>query len=424
MTDTETPAIRRVRSARRAAAAHAALLIAAGLVTACGDARKPVPTPESAAAHVSPPRDTAYVDSAALAMSGFTTIEVKTVPWRDAWQLPGRLMLDPTTTQPLGSIVEGRVTQVLVQPGDRVRRGQVLVTIHSHELTDALNMLAQARAGRAEAANTAQLAAVALSRNERLYAAQAGSLADLERARAANTAALEGQKRAAAELHRATELVEHLHPTGPMGRGIDPEDVIVRAPFDGVLVSRQAQPGSVVLPGASLATVSRVANVLLELRVPEAALAAAKVGSEVSFSVPAFPGRTFNARITRVSPALDSLTRTADVYARVQNGGSELRPEMTASAELFGLARDSVVAVPVAAIQDFEGDTIVVSGVRRGRGMLLEAIRVRIGRRSGGMAEVKAGLRAGVQVIGDRAAIARAEILRQRDAAAAEGAPE
>ena len=422
MTSAETHVKRCTVIPPRSFIARGVLLGVTMLLAACGGAAKPAAVPASSTA--APQRDTAYVDSAAMTMAGFSTVEAKTIPWRDAWQLPGRLILDPTTTQPLGSIVEGRVTQVLVQPGDRVRRGQILVTIHSHELTDALNMLAQARAGRAEAANNAQLAAASMARSERLYAAKAGSLADLERARAAHTAALEGQNRAAAELLRSSELVEHLHPAGPMGRGIDPEDVIVRAPFDGVVASRSAEPGSVVLPGASLVTVSRVANVLLELRVPEAALGAAKVGSDVAFSVPAFPGRTFNARITRVSPALDSLTRTADVYASVQNGSGELRSEMTASAELFGLARDNVVAVPVAAIQDFEGDTVVVSGVRRGSGMLLEAIRVRVGRRSGGMAEVKSGLRAGVSVIGDRAAIARAEILRQRDARASEGSPE
>jgi multidrug efflux pump subunit AcrA (membrane-fusion protein) len=155
---------------------------------ACSGGAKVAPA-SAAATTVTPPRDTAFLTAESLRISGIAAQPIQRVAWRDAWQLPARLVLDPTSTQALGSIVEGRVTQVRVQPGDRVRRGQVLVTIHSHELTAAHNDLAQAAAGRAEAENAAQLAATASARAERLYAAQAGSLADLERARAARTTA-------------------------------------------------------------------------------------------------------------------------------------------------------------------------------------------------------------------------------------------
>jgi cobalt-zinc-cadmium efflux system membrane fusion protein len=398
------------------------LMTVAGIgttLTACGSGEKAQAAPAASAAAATAPRDTAYLAPEALSVSGVTLRVASRVAWRDAWQLPARLVLDPTSTQALGSIVEGRVTQVLVQPGDKVRRGQVLVTIHSHELTDAQNALAQAKAGRAEAESAAQLAATTAARSERLYAAQAGSLADLEKSRAARVAAEEGQRRAAAEYQRASEMVEHLRPAGLAGRSVDPEDVLVRAPFDGVVVARDAQPGAVVSPGASLVTVSRTGNILLALRVPEAALGSARMGSEVQFSVPAFPGRSFTARVSRVSPLLDSLSRTAEVFAAVDNRSGELRGEMTAAAEVFGVSRDSVVAVPVGAIQDFEGDTVVVVGAKRGDGLTLEAFRVRVGRRAAGMAEIKAGLTAGASVVNDGAAVAKAEILRQRDARAA-----
>jgi len=366
------------------------------------------------------PRDTAILSAEALAVSGVTVEEAQRVPWRESWQLPAHLVLDPTTTQTLGSIVEGRVMQVFVQPGDRVRAGQVLVTIHTHELTTAMNELVQARAGRVEAASDSQVADAAAARSERLYAAQAGSLAELERARAAKVAADEGKRRAEGEYHRAEELVHHLRPPGPVGRDVDPEDMLVRAPFDGVVVSRATQPGAVVTPGAMLVTVSRTNSVLLAMQVPEAALAAAKVGSEVRFTVPAYPGRAFTARVVRVAPALDSLSRTAEVFASVENRGGELRGQMTASAEVFGLASDSVVAVPNGAVQDFEGDTVVVTGVKRDGVMFLEAVRVRIGRRAAGMAEVKLGLTTGAPVVNGGASIAKAEILRQRDARSAQ----
>lgn len=392
-------------------------------LAACGRAEAPPAAAAPAGAVVQ--RDTAFLTPEALAMSGVTIQPAQRVAWRESWQLPAHLVLDPTFTQALGSIVEGRVTQVRVQAGDRVRRGQVLVTIHSHELTSAHNELQQALAGRTEADNAAQLALTAAARAERLYQAQAGSLAELERARAARTAAEAGQRRAAAEYDRASEIVAHLRPPGAVQTGVDPEDVLIRAPFDGVVVARHAEPGAVVAPGAPLVTVSRTGQLLLALHVPEAALGAARLGSEVQFTVPAFPGRDFIARVTRVAPTLDSLSRTAEVFAAVDNQSGELRGEMTAAAAVFGVARDSVTAVVISAIQDFEGDTIVVTGVPRGGGMVLEAVRVRVGRRAAGLAEVKSGIAAGAPVVAGAAAVAKAEILRQRDAraAAAEGMP-
>ena len=404
----------RLHAAVRFASASACVVLGA-----CGGAPEPN-TAAAATSTTSAPRDTAILSAEALAVSGVTVEEAQRVPWRESWQLPGHLVLDPTSTQTLGSIVEGRVMQVFVQPGDRVRAGQVLVTIHTHELTTAMNELVQARAGRVEAASSSQVADAAAARSERLYAAQAGSLAELERARAAKVAADEGKRRAEGEYHRAEELVHHLRPPGPVGREVDPEDMLVRAPFDGVVVSRETQPGAVVSPGGMLVTVSRSNSVLLAMQVPEAALAAAMVGSEVRFTVPAYPGRAFAARVLRVAPALDSLSRTTDVFASVENRGGELRGQMTASAELFGLASDSVVAVPSSAVQDFEGDTVVVTGVKRDGVMFLEAVRVRIGRRAAGMAEVKLGLAAGAPVVNGGASIAKAEILRQRDARSAE----
>lgn len=412
----------RVRVPARAVSRVLAAAASTLLCVACGGGGN-APAAAAAGAPVDV-RDTAFLSADAMTVSGVSVVNSKRVAWRDVWQLPARLVLDPTTTQALGSIVEGRVTLVLVQPGDRVTRGQVLVTIHSHELTSARNDLAQATAGRTEADNTTQLAAAALARAERLYAAQAGSLAELERARATQVSALAGQRRAASEFDRATEMVHHLQPPGAMRAGIDPEDVLVRSPFEGVVVAREAQPGAVVIPGASLVTVSRTGSILLAMRVPEAALAAARVGSEVRFTVPAFPGRAFNGRVTRVAPMLDSLSRTAEVFASVGNRTGELRGEMTAAAEVFGPDRDSVVAVPVGAIQDFEGDTVVVTSVNRGTGLLLEAKRVRVGRRAAGMAEITSGLAAGVSVIHDGAAVAKAEILRQRDARASVGEPQ
>ena len=129
--------------------------------------------------------DTALLGAEAVRIAGIRVEPVVASTWSDEWSVPARLVLDPAVTQPLGAIVEGRVMQVLVHPGDRVQAGQVLVTIHSHEMLDARAAHAAATAALVRMESDARLAESAAARAERLYAGKALSVAELERARAA-----------------------------------------------------------------------------------------------------------------------------------------------------------------------------------------------------------------------------------------------
>ena len=396
-----------------ATAALALVALAAALLAGCGGVEsRAEPAPPGA------PRDTATLDAQAVALAGLETAVVDSQPWRDAWTVPARLTVDPAATQTLGSFVEGRVKDVFVRPGDAVRAGQVLVTIHSHEMNDARAALGRARAGMTEAEDGLRLATAGADRAERLYAIRALSQADLERARSARVQARARQSEAAAELERASSYVEHLVGSGPLPRGADDHDVLIRSPIAGTVVGREALPGAVVLPGATLVTVSRLGTLMLRVPVPERALAAAHPGNRVRFTVPAWPGRTFEARVTRVSPVVDSLSRTVEVLAAVADAGAALKPEMYASAELEGAGGTRALAVPAAAVQLLEGDTVVVTArpvdAARGGGLALEAVPVRVGRRTARIAELVRGVPAGTRVVTTGAAIAKAELLERR----------
>lgn len=367
--------------------------------------------------------DTALLTPDAVSVAGFATDSARLVPWRTSWVTPARLALDPATTQPLGSLVQGRVLRVLALPGDRVRRGQVLLTLHSEEMLTARAQLTQAEAGVQQAASDARVATAAAARADRLFAARAGALADVERARGTLADAAAARRRAQAELTRARAYYAHLvgegppPPRDPGGGHADGLDVLVRAPYNGVVVSRAVQPGEVVNVGAPLVTVARPGALALVLRLPEQALGGARPGAEVRFTVPAYPGRAFIARVTRVAPALDSLSRTAEVLAAVPNANGDLKAEMTAAAELVGPAGGQTLAVPAAAVQEFQGDTVVVTARRapNGAGVVLQAVPVRAGRRAQGLAEILSGVAPGTAVVTDGAAVAKAEIQRRRD---------
>lgn len=390
---------------------RAFLLLSLVTVAACGGTDVSVANAEEGVV-----ADTALIGADALRIGGFQLDAATQSPWREAWRLPAHVSYDPNDAQPLGSLVEGRVLEVRAYPGDRVREGQVLVVVHSHEMMDARQRLVAARGEAIAADSNLAVATQAAARGERLLAAKAIAVADVERLRAALVSAQASRDAAHAELERAEGYVKHLLGDGPTGDA-DEHAALLRAPFDGVVTSRQVMPGQVVLVGQPLLTVARGAGLGLVLRLPEEALAAVNVGEPVRFTVPAYPNRSFEARVTRIAPVVDSVSRAVEAWARASADAQPLlRAEMTADAELLGANGAPTLSVPAEAVQLMAGDTVVVKGTRLGEGMLLEAVRVRVGRRTAARVEILAGLAAGDSVVAQGAALAKSEILKRQGA--------
>jgi cobalt-zinc-cadmium efflux system membrane fusion protein len=382
-----------------------------GLTAACS-AADPVDEHLDAA----PAADTATLLAASVAIGGFTLVPVDSLPWAETWRVVGRLVSDPASTSPIGSIVEGRIAELRALPGERVRAGDVLALIHTHEMMDARRDLSAATAHRAAARDAAAQGVRELARAERLLELRAASTADLERARVARSMTDAALGEAEAAFERAAGLVEHLLGEGPDVPNLDPHHAVIRAPIDGVVIERPVQPGQVVLVGAPLYTVAHTEGLVLEVYVPETGLSAARVGATIRFQVPAFPGRSFAARVTRVAPALDTVSRTIALWALIDDRERMLRAEMVAQAELAAAAGARVLSVPSAAVQAMEGDTVVIVAREQDGGMHIAARPVRVGRRTGERVEILAGLSTQDQVILQGAAIAKAELLKRRGA--------
>jgi cobalt-zinc-cadmium efflux system membrane fusion protein len=357
-----------------------------------------------------PAPDTALLGAKAATIAGIDTVRVTRRAWRDEWTLPARLSLDPEGTQAIGSLVEGRVSRVLVLPGESVREGQLLVTISSTQLLDAQQALVASEAALTTAESDLRVVAASAARTERLHAAKAASLADLERERAAKTAAEATHARFAAEVRRARAAYAQLG--GSLHTKSGASEASIRSPMNGVVVVRSAEPGQVVSAGTSLVTVSQTSTLALVIQAPEEAMGSVRPGAQLRFTVRAYPRREFEARVARVAPALDPRTRTLEVVARVANDSGELRPEMFAMVALTGRPGSGVLTVPSSAVQALDGDTVVIAAAPRGSGLHVEAIPVRIGRRTTELAEVITGVQEGALVVTAGAAIARAEIVR------------
>jgi RND family efflux transporter MFP subunit len=141
-------------------------------------------------------------------------------------------------------------------------------------------------------------------------------------------------------------------------------DTVVRAPFSGLVAERLVSTGDYVTRGMKVAQVVRITPLRIELTVPEQFVADVKVGQPVSFSVDAFPGRTFAGKVGYVSPSLRADQRALTVEAVVPNSNGELKPGMFATALIQQPNKVQAVLVPSKAVRVVAGTSrvFVVAG--------------------------------------------------------------
>jgi cobalt-zinc-cadmium efflux system membrane fusion protein len=319
--------------------------------------------------------------------------------------LPGRLVPNEDRTARLGAPASGRVTAVLVRPGDRVAAGRILVTLQSPEAGMAQSQVAHAEAELGSKHAEARYAAGARQRAERLLALKSIPRQEYERAIADEEQARTAVAQAEAEVRRARSTAEQLGASAT-GSGI----MEIRTPRAGVVLARSAVPGAVVEAGAPLAVVTDPSALWLVVNAPESAAGLFRVGAPIRFVVPAFPADTFRAPIDAVGAGLDSDTRTLPIRVAVPNPAGRLKPEMLATV-LAGTATGIRVAfVPADAVQLIAGNPTVFVATPDSQGVKLEARTVKTGLTASGRVAIVEGLSAGELVVVEGAFTVKAQL--------------
>ncbi|WP_294336322.1 efflux RND transporter periplasmic adaptor subunit [uncultured Sphingomonas sp.] len=306
--------------------------------------------------------------------------------------------LAPTNQVTVGSQLSGLVTRVVVDVNDRVVAGQALALIDPEQIDD------QIRASQAQiAANQAQVAQARatvaesqaqLNRLEEVYRLsnkRVPSEAELQTGRANYSRAVAALRAAQANVTAAQAQLAQSQ--------TQRQRAIIRSPVSGVVLARAVDPGQTVAASFNTPTLFVIAEDLskmkLEVSIDEADVGEVKVGQKASFTVDAFPGRTFPAEITRVdlgsnltvsSASSSSATTTSATGAgqvvsyaadlSVANPDLTLRPGMTATADIVTTQKQGVLLVPNAALrfrpstgQGGDGGiagSLVMRGPRRG----------------------------------------------------------
>lgn len=278
--------------------------------------------------------------------------------------------LAPTNQVTVGSQLSGLVTRVVVDVNDRVVAGQPLALIDPEQLDDQIRQgqaaLAanQAQVGQAQATvSEAQAQLNRLEEVSRLSGGRVPAKTELETGRA-------NYRRAVAAL-RVAEANVVASRAGLAQNQTQRARAIIRSPVSGVVLARQVDPGQTVAASFNTPTLFVIAEDLskmkLEVAIDEADVGDVKIGQKANFTVDAFPGRTFPALISRVdlgsnltvSTASASTTTTTTQgqvvsYAAdltVANPTLQLRPGMTATADITTIEKGNVLLVPNAALR-------------------------------------------------------------------------
>jgi RND family efflux transporter MFP subunit len=273
--------------------------------------------------------------------------------------------------------VEGAVSEVLFNEGDRVTPKTVLVRIDPEryrlEMVRAEAALKQAEAERSRAEAD-------LKRREELADSQLGAAEELNRSRG-ETARLQ----AAADAARAQRDLarENLRRSE------------VRPPAAGVINTRTVETGQFVKLGNTLATLVDTSRLRLRFKVSEGESLRAKGGGEVTFRVGALGSRSFPARIYHVGELADPASRQVEVLAWVRNPG-ELKPGFFAEVTLAVESKKGALTVPEGAVQASEQGFIAYT-VDDGKARV-RAVEIGL-RTGGGVVEIVNGLKAGETVV-------------------------
>lgn len=264
--------------------------------------------------------------------------------------------LQPMRTTSIGSELSGTVLKVNVDVNDRVKKGQVLVELDTAKLRDQIlrsrAAISAANAKVAQTAATVKEARAGLARFEkvaRLSGGKVPSKAEMDASRATLARALAEAASAQASVSDANAALST--------DLINQSKASIRAPSDGIVLTRSVDPGNAVAASLQAVTLFTVADDLALLRlqvyVDEADVGAVKVGQNSLFTVSAYPRRKYPAQITRVAFG-STITDNVVTYLTdldVDNADLSLRPGMTATATITATQRHDVLLVPNTALR-------------------------------------------------------------------------
>jgi membrane fusion protein, heavy metal efflux system len=299
-------------------------------------------------------------------------------------ELTGELATDPDRSASLAARVSGRIVEVRVKEGERVKAGQLVATIESPEL-------ARARAALTSTQARASSAAMNARRLENLEAKSLASGQEVAGARA-EAEALQ------AEVAAARQTMAAFGPGAERAQGAVAR-MTLRAPLAGFVLSRDGVPGQAVSADHVIAVIGDLSHAYFLGRLFEKDLARVKVGARTEVRLNAYPAEVFEGRIETIGKQLDPAARTVIARVLVQNHGDLLKVGLFGTARVVteqSTGQPRRVVVPLTALTKIADKDVVFVLQPDGD---YEVHPVTPGRTAGGQVEILSGLRQGERIV-------------------------
>ncbi|WP_036261351.1 efflux RND transporter periplasmic adaptor subunit [Methylocapsa aurea] len=262
---------------------------------------------------------------------------------------PGSVQLDERRVSIVSTRSESFIDHVEnVTTGDRVRKGQVLMHLHSQEILSA----------------SAQFV---------------------------SNSAFEGARRRLENLNVPAEAIEDMQRSRKVIHSIG-----WSAPRDGVVLERNAVEGMKAAAGDVLFRIADLSTIWVLADVPEHELSLVRTGASAAIRVRGLPDRTFSGRVGLIYPQVNSATRTTRARIEIANPDGLLLPDMYAEVEIATGSPHPVVAAPDSAVIDAGARRIVILDKGEGR---FEPREVKVGARGAGLVEILQGLEPGERIV-------------------------
>jgi multidrug efflux system membrane fusion protein len=329
-----------------------------------------------------------------------STVTAATETWPSIYEATGTVRA--RTSAVISAKLTSYVREVKVQAGDRIREGQILVTLDTRDLDVSSRRAEAAREEVRTAVPEADSAVAAAKANLDLAQVTFGRMQDLFQKKSISNQELDEaaarlkSAQAACDMARARR-VQLNSKLAQVDQEVRSTEVTrsyadILAPFAGVVTARSVDPGGLAQPGAPLLTIEREGSYRLEALVEESRLAAIRVGQPVSVTLDSV-GRTLEARVSEIVPAVDAASRAYTVKIDLP-ALPALRSGVFGRAA-FQLGSRSLLAIPAGAVTERgQLQSVLVADHGLARTRLITA-----GQKVKDRIEVLSGLTAGEKVI-------------------------
>jgi multidrug efflux system membrane fusion protein len=343
------------------------------------------------------PREVASSKTPPVAVSVVTAAEQ---PWSSIYEATGTVRA--RTSAVIAAKLLGYVHEVKVQPGDRVKEGQLLITLDARDLDvnsrkaeaaldEVRSAIPEADQAVAGAKVNLDLAQTTFKRMQELWSKTSISNQEFDESSAKLKAA-----QAAYEMARARRAQLDIQ-AARVQQDIRATEVArtyaeITAPFAGVVIAKSVDPGTLAAPGAPLLTIEREGAYRLEASVEESRLSSIRMGQPVSVKLDGVD-RTIDARVSEIVPAVDAASRSYTVKIDLPNVAA-LRSGAFGRAS-FSLGSRPVLTIPAGAVTErgqLQSVMVAENGVAHTR-------LITVGQKSKDRIEVLSGLTAGENVI-------------------------